>query len=82
MEMTYVLSYRDFRNCTWCVTLPLEILNSQLSHHVLYSKLLCQMNRLNVSEVHNILTNDFNWNKTANMVRNEYKLSISTLFTF
>ncbi|XP_011684588.1 PREDICTED: uncharacterized protein LOC105447955 isoform X2 [Wasmannia auropunctata] len=57
-------------NCTWCVTLPLEILNSQLMHHSLYSKLLCQMTRLNISEVHNILMNDFNWNKTGNMVKN------------
>ncbi|XP_024889665.1 ATP-binding cassette sub-family A member 13 isoform X1 [Temnothorax curvispinosus] len=59
-------------NCTWCVTLPLEILNSQLMHHNLYSKLLCKMNRLNISEVHNILMNDFNWNKTGNMVK-DYK---------
>ncbi|XP_011868082.1 PREDICTED: uncharacterized protein LOC105562133 isoform X2 [Vollenhovia emeryi] len=59
-------------NCTWCTTLPLEILNSQLIHHSLYSKLLCKMNRLNISEVHNILINDFNWNKTGSMVK-DYK---------
>lgn len=75
--------YCVFRNCTWCFTLPLEILNSQLMHHNLYSKLLCQMIRLNISEVHNILINDFNWNKTGNMVRNyNYKSqkSISTIY--
>lgn len=33
------------------------------------------MNRLNISEVNDILINDFNWNKTGNMVRNnDYKL--------
>ncbi|XP_028048892.2 uncharacterized protein LOC105837746 isoform X2 [Monomorium pharaonis] len=59
-------------NCTWCSTLSLEILNSQLVYHNLYSKLLCRMNRLNITEVHNILINDFNWNKTASMVK-DYK---------
>ena len=29
------------------------------------------MNRLNISEVHKILVNDFHWNKTGNMVRND-----------
>lgn len=49
----------------------MEILNTQLTHHAEYPKLLCDMNRLNISEVHKILTNDFNWNKTGNMVRKE-----------
>ncbi|XP_050450054.1 uncharacterized protein LOC126850786 isoform X1 [Cataglyphis hispanica] len=62
----------DAKNCTWCFTLPIEILNSQLAHHALYSKLFCQLNRLNISEVHNILINDFNWNKTGNMIK-DYK---------
>ncbi|KAL6258986.1 hypothetical protein P5V15_008908 [Pogonomyrmex californicus] len=56
-------------NCTWCITLPMEILNSQLMYHSQYSNLLCQMNRLNISEVHNILMNDFNWNKTGSMLK-------------
>ncbi|XP_072756384.1 uncharacterized protein Ldd isoform X2 [Anoplolepis gracilipes] len=62
----------DTKNCSWCITLPIEILNSQLMYHTLYSKLFCQMNRLNISEVHNILINDFNWNKTGNMIK-DYK---------
>ncbi|XP_019697173.1 ATP-binding cassette sub-family A member 13 isoform X1 [Harpegnathos saltator] len=62
----------DVKNCSWCVTLPIEILNSQLSHHTLYTKLLCKLNRLKISEIENVLTNDFNWNKTATMVK-DYK---------
>ncbi|RLU15876.1 hypothetical protein DMN91_011632 [Ooceraea biroi] len=60
------------KDCKWCTTLPMEILNSQLSYHTKYPKLLCDLNRLNISEVHNILINDFNWNKTANMIK-DYK---------
>ncbi|XP_032690190.1 uncharacterized protein LOC116853290 isoform X2 [Odontomachus brunneus] len=60
------------KNCTWCVTLPMEILNSQLSQYGRYSELLCQMDRLNISMIRNVLTNDFNWNKTANMIK-DYK---------
>ncbi|XP_067204074.1 uncharacterized protein ldd isoform X2 [Linepithema humile] len=58
----------DVENCTWCVTLLLEILNSQLVYHVRYGELLCKINRLNISEVHNILANEFNWNKTGSMI--------------
>ncbi|XP_017788277.1 PREDICTED: uncharacterized protein LOC108570860 [Habropoda laboriosa] len=63
-------------DCSWCVTLPLEILNSQLVNHQLYAKLLCQLNRLHVSEIHDILMRDFYWNKTASMVKNYKYLSV------
>ncbi|XP_018348552.1 PREDICTED: uncharacterized protein LOC108752306 [Trachymyrmex septentrionalis] len=68
----FLVTQTDAANCKWCFTLSLEILNSQLKHHSLYSKLLCQINRLNISEVHKILMNDFHWNKTNNMVK-DYK---------
>ncbi|KAG5315958.1 ABCAD protein, partial [Acromyrmex insinuator] len=68
----FLVTQTDAADCKWCFTLPLEVLNSQLMHHNLYSKLLCQMNRLNISEVHEILVNDFHWNKTGNMVK-DYK---------
>ncbi|XP_029170086.1 LOW QUALITY PROTEIN: uncharacterized protein LOC114939826 [Nylanderia fulva] len=70
---SYLETQTDVNNCTWCFTLPLEILNSQLIHHTLYSNLFCQMNRLNISEIHKMLINDFNWNKTSNMIK-DYKL--------
>jgi len=47
----------------------MEILNSQLMYHTRYPDLLCNLKRLNMSETYKILTNDFNWNKTGNMVR-------------
>jgi len=47
----------------------MEILNSQLMYHTRYTDLLCNLKRLNMSETYKILTNDFNWNKTGNMVR-------------
>ncbi|CAK9819447.1 ATP-binding cassette sub-family A member 13 [Anthophora plagiata] len=62
--------------CSWCVTLPLEILNSQLLNHEIYAKLLCQLNRLHVSEIHDILMRDFYWNKTASMIKNYKYLSV------
>ncbi|XP_020291877.1 uncharacterized protein LOC109858741 isoform X2 [Pseudomyrmex gracilis] len=81
------------KNCTWCVTLPLEILNSQLIYHTRYSKLLCQMTRLNISQVHNILINEFNWNKTGSMIKdyrffsnkktlNEFLTTLETTFHY
>ncbi|KAL0111880.1 hypothetical protein PUN28_013230 [Cardiocondyla obscurior] len=68
----FVESQPNAENCTWCSTLPLDILNSQLIHHDLYTKLLCKMHRLNISDVHNIFMNEFNWNKTGSMVK-DYK---------
>nr|XP_012136751.1 PREDICTED: uncharacterized protein LOC100878441 isoform X3 [Megachile rotundata] len=69
-------SYESTEECSWCVTFPLEILNSQLVNHQLYSKLLCQLNRLKVSEIHDILMRDFYWNKTASMVKNYRYLNV------
>ncbi|XP_076548743.1 lipid droplet defective isoform X1 [Osmia lignaria lignaria] len=69
-------SAESTKECSWCVTLPLEILNSQLVNHQLYSKLLCQLNRSKVSEIHDILMRDFYWNKTASMVKNYKYLSV------
>ncbi|KAG7198455.1 hypothetical protein KM043_005838 [Ampulex compressa] len=59
----------DPKKCLWCTTLPVEILNSQLSRHELYSKLICQLSRSNISELHDIMMRDFYWNKTASMVK-------------
>ncbi|CAL7936973.1 unnamed protein product [Xylocopa violacea] len=52
-----------------CFTFPLEILNSQLLNHQLYAKLLCQLNRLNVSEIRDSLIHDLHWNKTVSMMQ-------------
>ncbi|XP_014474957.1 PREDICTED: ATP-binding cassette sub-family A member 13 isoform X2 [Dinoponera quadriceps] len=65
-------TYFNTKDCTWCVTLPMEILNSQLSQYNLYPDFLCQLNRLNISQIDNSLTNNINWNKTTQMVK-DYK---------
>ncbi|KAF7403454.1 hypothetical protein HZH68_006248 [Vespula germanica] len=42
----------------------------QLSRHALYAQLICDMNKLNNSEIHNRLIHEFYWNKTASMIEN------------
>ncbi|KAK9294638.1 hypothetical protein QLX08_010802 [Tetragonisca angustula] len=69
-------SAESTKDCSWCVTIPLEILNSQLRNHQLYGKLLCQLPKLNISKIHDILMHDFYWNKTATMIKNYSYLSV------
>ncbi|XP_076237165.1 lipid droplet defective [Calliopsis andreniformis] len=69
-------SSTNTKNCSWCSTLLFKVLNSQLANHRLYSKLLCQLNRLNVTEIHDILMRDFRWNETASMVKNYKSLNV------
>ncbi|XP_026675626.1 uncharacterized protein LOC108632621 isoform X2 [Ceratina calcarata] len=69
-------SAKTTEDCSWCITFPFEVLNSQLVHHQLYAKLLCQLNRLNVSTIHNILMHNFYWNKTASMIKDYKYLSV------
>ena len=70
-------SSANTEGCSWCSTFLLQLLNSQLANHQLYSKLLCQLNRLNVSEIHDILMRDFRWNETASMVKNYKALNVN-----
>ncbi|XP_053973403.1 uncharacterized protein LOC128873691 isoform X1 [Hylaeus volcanicus] len=63
-------------DCTWCFTLLLQVINSQLANHQLYSKLLCQLNRSNVSEIHEIFIRDFHWNETVDMIQNYKSLNV------
>ncbi|KAI4485555.1 hypothetical protein M0802_012731 [Mischocyttarus mexicanus] len=61
----------DFaKDCSWCSTLMIDIVNSQLSRHALYAQLICDINKLKVMEIHNRLVNEFYWNKTASMINN------------
>ncbi|XP_033187616.2 lipid droplet defective isoform X1 [Bombus vancouverensis nearcticus] len=69
-------SVGNTEDCSWCVTFPLEILNSQLLNHQLYAKLLCQLTQLNISQIHDILMHDFYWNKTASMIKNYKYLNV------
>ncbi|OAD61200.1 ATP-binding cassette sub-family A member 13 [Eufriesea mexicana] len=69
-------SAENTEGCPWCVTAPIEILNSQLQNHQRYANLLCRLNGLNISEIHDILLSDFDWNKTANMVKDYKNLSV------
>ncbi|XP_035722982.1 uncharacterized protein LOC118441973 isoform X2 [Vespa mandarinia] len=58
------------KECSWCTTLMIDIVNSQLSRHALYAQLICDMNKLNNSEIHDRLIHEFYWNKTASMIEN------------
>ncbi|XP_043481651.1 ATP-binding cassette sub-family A member 13 isoform X2 [Leptopilina heterotoma] len=59
-------------NCTWCHTLMIEIVNTQLIKHSEYSKLICKMRRMKMTEIQDTLVRDFYWNKTVNMIK-DYK---------
>ncbi|XP_076176197.1 lipid droplet defective isoform X2 [Ptiloglossa arizonensis] len=69
-------STANSEDCFWCSTFLLQVLNSQLENHQLYSKLLCQLNRLNVSEIHRILMRDFHWNETVSMIQNHKLINV------
>ncbi|KAK2584735.1 hypothetical protein KPH14_007066 [Odynerus spinipes] len=58
--------------CDWCSTLMIDIVNSQLSRHSLYADLICDIYKLDSSEIHEALVRDFYWNKTARMIA-DYK---------
>ncbi|XP_015191826.1 PREDICTED: uncharacterized protein LOC107074670 isoform X2 [Polistes dominula] len=58
------------KDCSWCSTSMIDIVNTQLSRHALYAQLLCDANKLNNSQIHNRLIHEFYWNKTANMINN------------
>ncbi|XP_066598930.1 uncharacterized protein ldd isoform X2 [Prorops nasuta] len=60
------------QDCSWCSTLMIEIINSQLSMHSHYADLMCKMKRLNSTELEDILLRDFYWNKTVSMLK-DYK---------
>ncbi|XP_033223873.1 phospholipid-transporting ATPase ABCA1 isoform X3 [Belonocnema kinseyi] len=67
-------------NCTWCNTLLVEILNSQLIRHADYSKLICKLSKMKVVEIHDTMLKDFYWNKTINMIKHyEYLNNKKTL---
>ncbi|XP_043289977.1 uncharacterized protein ldd isoform X2 [Venturia canescens] len=55
--------------CTWCNSFIVQILNSQLSRHEIYSNLLCDISRLEYSKIRQIVDGDLYWNKTINMVK-------------
>ncbi|XP_014612694.1 PREDICTED: uncharacterized protein LOC106791527 isoform X1 [Polistes canadensis] len=58
------------KDCSWCSTSMIDIVNTQLSRHALYAQLICDTNKLNNWEIHNRLINEFYWNKTTNMINN------------
>ncbi|XP_043253492.1 retinal-specific phospholipid-transporting ATPase ABCA4 isoform X1 [Colletes gigas] len=69
-------SAANSEDCPWCSTFLFEVLDSQLKNHQLYLKLLCQLNRLHVSEIHGILMRDFRWNETVSMIQNYKSLNV------
>ncbi|XP_078047717.1 lipid droplet defective isoform X2 [Augochlora pura] len=59
------------KDCSWCFSMSLiDVVNSQLEKHRLYSDLSCQMSQLNISEIHKIVMRDFHWNETTNKIKN------------
>ncbi|KAH0550173.1 hypothetical protein KQX54_017854 [Cotesia glomerata] len=63
-------------NCSWCNTRVVEIINSQLAHHEVYSEILCKFNLMNVSQIQEIIENRLYWKKTIGMIKNFEFLSV------
>nr|XP_031839600.1 uncharacterized protein LOC116430078 isoform X2 [Nomia melanderi] len=61
--MRIVGRHLEKEDCT-----PLNILNSQLTNHQLYSELPCQLSRMNISAIRDVLIRDFRWNETVKMI--------------
>nr|XP_033339925.1 uncharacterized protein LOC117228336 [Megalopta genalis] len=58
------------KDCSWCFSMSLiDVLNSQLENHRLYSELSCQLSRLNVSEIHELVLRDFHWDETTHKIK-------------
>lgn len=70
-----ILSPSFASNCSWCNSFIVQIVNSQLSHHRVYSKLLCDINRTKYSTVKEIFERDLYWNKTISMIQDYEHLS-------
>lgn len=71
-----VMIFRDLikstygnERCVWCNSFIVQILNSQLSRHEIYSNLLCDVSRLNYSTVRQIVDEELYWTKTINMIK-------------
>ncbi|XP_053595540.1 uncharacterized protein LOC103571174 isoform X2 [Microplitis demolitor] len=71
------ISTADLRNnCSWCNTRVVEIINSQLANHEIYSEILCKFNRMNVSQIQEIIDSRLYWKKTVGMIKNFEFLSV------
>ncbi|XP_011308769.1 uncharacterized protein ldd isoform X2 [Fopius arisanus] len=66
-----LLSSTELRSsCSFCDTRVVEILNSQLSNHRIYSDILCKYKRMKVSELQDVLNEQLYWKKTIGMIKN------------
>ncbi|KAK0086066.1 hypothetical protein PV325_003922 [Microctonus aethiopoides] len=57
-------------SCSWCNTRVVEIINSQLALHKIYSDIICKFNRMNVSQLQEMIDTKLYWKKTIGMVKN------------
>ncbi|XP_028982053.1 uncharacterized protein LOC107039836 isoform X2 [Diachasma alloeum] len=61
----------EFKNsCSFCDTRVVEILNSQLSRHRIYSDILCNYKRTKVAELQDMMDQQLYWKKTIGMIKN------------
>lgn len=66
-----LLSTPELKNsCTFCNTRVIEIINSQLTNHQVYTDLLCRFDQLTTTEIQNIIDQRLYWKKTIGMIKN------------
>lgn len=56
--------------CEWCNTRLIEIFNSQLTHHEVYSEIICKFQLMNVTQIQEIIDTRLYWKKTIGMIQN------------
>ncbi|XP_063992095.1 ATP-binding cassette sub-family A member 13-like isoform X2 [Diachasmimorpha longicaudata] len=58
------------KSCSFCDTRVVEILNSQLSRHRVYSDILCKYKRMKVAELQEMIGQQLYLKKTIGMIKN------------
>ncbi|XP_044002930.1 uncharacterized protein LOC122848731 isoform X2 [Aphidius gifuensis] len=56
--------------CSSCNTHVLEIINSQLADHQIYTDILCKFSNITTAEIQDIIDKKLYWKKTIGMIRN------------